>query len=338
MPRFEFKEENVKKNLYDFPKLKLKKNQIARIVLLEDPVGEYVHNLRKPKLVNGIPETEMKDRRDGTQYESYKTDWVSSVICLGDFGTLESNGSDPKNCPICAEAAKSDIVLPPQRRFAMHVLQYNTTPGGDVAVPFGASTKVWAFTDKVFGKIFSIRKEWGDLRAHDLILKCDNEPFQNYEITVGAKAAWMESDDTKKVAVATFKGNRAEKIEAFCGSAKEKRFIEMDLQQVREAWAVVNGSSSPSAADAALSNVGTDLSAGLDDLLGAETSTKDAEGWHKEESKPEAVGSFDDLLGEATEVDEDSSLAATVETTAPEDVAPAAADTADELDDLLAGL
>lgn len=337
MPRFEFKEENVKKNLYDFPKLKLKKNEVARIVLLEDPVGEYVHNLRKPKLVNGIPETEVKERRDGTTYEAYKTDWVSSVICLGDFGTLEANGSDADRCPVCAEAAKSDIVLRPQRRFAMHVIQYQTKPNGDVATPFGVTTKIWAFTDKVFGQLFDIKKEWKDLRVHDLILKCTNEAFQNYEITVGASAAWRASDENQRLTVATFKENRAEKIEVFCGSPKEAKYVEMDLAQVREAWAVINGSSSVSEADAALSNVGTNLAAGLDDLLGSSTST-DAEGWHKEEAKPEAVGSFDDLLGGGdTETVEDS-LAASVATSAPEEEAAPAAESADELDDLLAGL
>lgn len=328
MPRFEFKSENVKKNLYDFPKLRLKKNEIARIVLLEDPEGNYTHNLRKPKLVNGIPETEMKNRRDGSQYEDFKYDFVSNVICLGDFATLEANGSDPKNCPACLEASRSDRVQAPKRRFAMHVIQYGTKPGtSDVSTPYSVKPVIWAYTDKVFGQLFQIKEEWGDLRKRDLILKCTIEPFQTYEITVASKAAWMEDKERMQLTAQAFKENRAEKLEVFVGTQKERKYLEMDLQQIHEAYNIAEGTAHQSSADAALNGVGS-LSEGLDDLLSSSTETSTEE--TTTESAPEAVGSFDDLLNEDSG---DDSLAASVG--ADEKAAESSSSTDDELDNLL---
>lgn len=308
MPRVAFREENIKKNDYSYPKLKLKKNEIARVVLLEEPEVEYVHNIRKPKLNGGIPATEQKTRRDNTQYEDYVYEFVGRPICLGDFATLEAEGSDPKRCPICEEALKSDKFSAPQRRFALHVVKYETQPNSTtVKLPFQATTLIWSFTDKVFTKLFEFQQEWGDLRQHDLILKCENEPFQTYDISVAAKAEWMQDDDRKELVKGIMsKENLAPDLSLYCGSKKNETQLGYDIRAVNETWAVVNGvTSSPT--DAALSSVGASLSLGegLDDLLGsvsAPTKTDEA-GWavvetpeETEEEKPSAKSSSTDEL------------------------------------------
>ena len=45
-----FTEENVKKNPFDYPKLKLAKGETARLTVVENPYSEWVHNIQKPLL------------------------------------------------------------------------------------------------------------------------------------------------------------------------------------------------------------------------------------------------------------------------------------------------
>jgi hypothetical protein len=317
MPRFEFKSENVKKNPFDFPKLRLKKNEIARVVLLEDPEGEYTHDLNKPKMVNGVPEIETKNRRDGSTYEEYRWDFITRAICLGDFGVLEEKGSDPARCPFCAAASGSDRFRAPKRRFAMHVLKYGTKAGkSDLATPFQVQPVIWAYTDKVFEKLFGIKEEWGDLRKRDLILKCENEIYQNYEITVANKAAWLEDADRKKIAATAFKENRADNLKVFCGTEVDEAKAKSLIEQVNDAFNLAEGAESQSELDASITE---SLESGLDDLLSDE----------KEEAAE--VGSFDDLLGDDS--DEDTSLADSVDTSDDDETA-----SDDELDNLLSDL
>lgn len=307
MPRVEFSEENVKKNDYDYPKFKLdKKNEVARIAILESPVAEFVHNIRKPKLVGGIPEKEIKSRRDGSQYEDYKYEFVSRPICLGDYGVLEQDGSDPDKCPICAEAKKSDRFSAPQRRFALHVVKYETKANTtEVKEPFGASTQVWSFTDKVFSKLYGFKKEGYDLRKHDLLLKCENPAFAGYEITPAMKGEWLANEERKDYIKALMqKDNLAPDLSIFCGSKKSEKSIEYDIRAVNEAWDIATGVRSVSATDSAMSSVGSSLALtdSLDDLLGSED--KDADGWAlpgtehaSEKTAPQPATSFDDLTG-----------------------------------------
>ncbi len=303
MARVEFATENKKATTnYDYPKLKLKNGEYARILLLESPVVEYVHTLRKPQIVNGQPVMFMDERKDKTKFEANKMDFLSRPICLGDAGILDDKGSDPKNCPICALAKEnSDMAAAPQRRFAMHVIRYKTKAGGTALItPYSVETLVWSFTDKTFNKIVDFKEEWGDLRKHDLTLgPCTNETFQQFDISVAAKAAWLEDDERKKLTAATFKENQIDDLSIACGSKKELKWVEEDLDAIRAAWAVVAGADASGTGD-----VG-DLDAGIDDLLGAET---DEAGWSKTGPDEDVTGTVDDLLGEV-EVEADAPAA-----------------------------
>jgi hypothetical protein len=304
MPRVEFKSENkVATTSYDYPKLKLKSGERARIIVgLEDPIVEYVHTLRKPQIINGVPQTIKAERKDGSTYDDYKMDFISRPICLGDATTLADKGSDPKNCPMCKLAQEhSDYTSAPQRRYAMHVIRYRTKPGDkqELSTPFSVDVLVWSYTDKTFNKIVDFREEWGDLRKHDLLLgPCTNETFQQFDITVAAKAAWLEDDERKRLTAQTFKENLIPDLTIAAGSVKQKQWVEQDIQSILEAWGQVHGAQS--GADA------TGLDEDLNGLLGG-----DDEKWADGKS----------------EADRQREFAASQETTTPED---------DE--DLLAGL
>ncbi len=246
MPRVEFKPENrVATTNYDYPKLKLKSGERARIIVgLEDPVVEYVHTLRKPQIINGVPQKFLAERKDGTTYEDYKMDFVSRPICLGDATILADKGVDPKNCPMCRLAQEhGDYTSPPQRRYAMHVVRYRTKAGTtDVQTPFSVETLVWSFTDKTFNKLVDFKEEWGDLRQHDLLLgPCTNEVFQQFDITVAAKGAWLEDPERKKLTAQTFKENQIPDLTVAVGSAKQKQWIEQDIHLIVDAWGQVLG-------------------------------------------------------------------------------------------------
>lgn len=300
MPRVEFKAENkVATTNYDYPKLKLKVGERARVLLLEDPVVEYVHTLRKPQIINGIPQMFTDKRRDGSEFEANKMDFLSRPLCLGDATILADKGSDPKNCPMCKMAQTNpDFTGAPQRRYAMHVIRYRTKAGTtDLLTPYSVETLVWAFTDTIFNKLVDFKEEWGDLRKHDLLLgPCQvPEHFQKFDITVAAKAGWMEDAERQKLTVQTFRENQIPDLTIACGSVKEKHWIEEDLAAIQDAWKTVSGAEAePAGLDS------TSLDDDLGGLLGgsdekwADSAPADDEAPKSEDT---SSGDVDDLLG-----------------------------------------
>src|ERR1700744_2206147 len=92
----------------NFPKLKLKQGDWARVCLLENPEQVYIHELREPEILNGKGVKASKERRDGSKYEDWKEKFVASFQCLGDEETLFQNGVDVKNCPACQASTQFD--------------------------------------------------------------------------------------------------------------------------------------------------------------------------------------------------------------------------------------
>lgn len=247
MPRVPFTPENkAPTTSYDYPKLKLKSGEHARVVLLEDPVMEYVHTLRAPQIINGVPQMGTEKRKDGTEYQDYKKDFVSRPLCTGDLTVLSETGIDTQGCAMCRMAEENPTWMgAPQRRYAMHVVRYRTKAGGfALATPFAVELLVWGFTDMVFNTIVDAKTEWGDLRKHDLLLgPCSNEMFQKFDINVGAKAEWMDDKERQQLTVETFKNNQIPDLSIACGAKKEERWLLEDLNKIRLAWAVVERSS-----------------------------------------------------------------------------------------------
>lgn len=264
MPKVAFSEEykTTQSNKFDFPKLKLKNGEQARLLLIDkEPVLEFVHTLRKPQVINGIPVTFQAERRDKTTYTDYKKDFVSQAICFGDFGTLQDKGTDPKNCPMCQAAHENpDWFDAPKARYAAHVIRYKTKAGTfNVTQPFSVDLLVWAFSGTVFNKIYDLQSEWGDLWKHDLTLgPCTSENFQKFDINIAQKAEWLADKQRQELVKDTFKNNKLEDLSLATGSRKERRWIDADIATVKEAWGQVNGSEKDN------SSVADDLSALFD--------------------------------------------------------------------------
>lgn len=265
MARVSFTAENrVASTNYEYPKLSLKMGERARIFVgLEAPMMEYVHVLRKPQIVNGVPTKIMKDRKDGSQYEDYAMDFVSRSICTGGEGILDEKGSDPKNCAICKLAKDSpDYAQAPQRRYAMHVIRYRTKSGtADVATPFSVELLVWTFTARIFNKLIDFAEEGFSLAEHDILLgPCTNQAFQQYDLSVSAKSEGRMDAERALLMKQTFESNQIPDLQIAIGNKKQEAWIQQDILTVLEAWGAVSASSS--AADTTQS-----LDSGLSTLL-----------------------------------------------------------------------
>lgn len=231
----------------DFPKLKLGKNERARVVLLENPDYGWVHDLRAPKIVDGRPEYETIRRKDGTTFDQVKKEWVGRHRCKGDDDFIENEGRglDPKHCPMCSLAKEHpDQAEAPKRRFAVHVVKYNTKPGTyDLSdAPYSVQVFVWQFTEFLYDKLIGINSIVGSLSNNDLLLgPCTDVQFQKFDVNYAMDAVWKSSPEYKDITTATLKSNRATDLMAYVARDSELRWIEKDIETVREAYRVVSG-------------------------------------------------------------------------------------------------
>lgn len=231
---------------YDFPKLSLEQNERARILVIEKaPIYEWVHTVEAPQVVNGKAVMFTDKRKNGTEFQNYKKDFLTRAICLGDVGILNEEGSDPKHCPMCAMAKTDpDMMRAPQRRFAMNIIRYKTKSGGsgfEPTTPFQVELLVWAFTDTVYGQLVDFKETWGSLQKHDLLLgPCTNKMFQKFDINVAPNALWQEDESRKQLVIETHKNNKIEDLSIACGSRKDRFWIDQDLATIRDRWAQVS--------------------------------------------------------------------------------------------------
>lgn len=314
MPRTTFDSENKKESAFSYPQLKLDKGERARILCIEakpdeGPFYEYVHTLRAPRVVNGAVQMETVEEFGRTVTKPAR-DFMGRPLCVGDMTAISAKGSDPNNCPLCDYAAKSDSVTPPSRRFAMHVVLYQTTPGGfQITDPPQAALKVWQFTDYIFNQLVDFNDTWKDLRKHDLLLgPCTNKNFQKFEINIAPDAAWLTNgDDFKTQIVELYKNNQAPNLSALIGRKLSKEAAQAELDRVIEREQQVSSDVTEDPIEAA--SQAAELDDLLDGLDGEETTEAP-----KDEAPPtadedvtppvvvaKAEGSdaeFDDLLAE----------------------------------------
>lgn len=253
MPRIPVSQDSVTTSA-GFPKLKLETNETARICLIEpQPMFEYVHYLRAPQLVNGAPKLVWRTHgKTGEQFQDYEKDLVSSAICLGDPDVIADHGLDRHNCPVCAEAARSENFERPQRRFAVHILHYGTQQGsGQLRSPFTLECKAWAFPETRFRILANLVTEHapktgefpsGDPRQLDLVLgPCRSGQFQNYEIQAGGRCEWLANDERKRMGAVAYQENHTDNLSALCGQSNSAEAMTDDIHKVKERWAIVNG-------------------------------------------------------------------------------------------------
>jgi hypothetical protein len=298
MPLIDFDESERGQASWDYPRLKLKVRERARVNVIDKaPLAEYVHVVRAPQIVNGRPVTEIVESRDGTKIEGVRQEFLARAICLGEYTTVREQGMDTSECPLCAAAERHpDAFRPPERRFAVHVVRYALREGGfEVTEPFSATLQAWAFPQRTFDVLIDIIREHGSLREHDLLLgPCENEVFQKYDIRAARTAAWLETESRKEFVAALYKNNRNPYLDTIIGRRVSHPEAERYVQQVLERHRIAFGSSSSVPDEAEVSSALEEVAstptapAGVvDELIGTE---------------PEKTGggavSFDDLLKE----------------------------------------
>lgn len=267
MAKMSFSSDNKAASQDNFPRLKLDQDESARIAIYDDPEVGFVHNLRAPKMINGV--VQYKSGKDGK--EEMEFDFIGNPICLGDFNTLLDRGTDPNNCPAC-EAAKNepDMFAPPKRRFAMHVFQYATNGTSKPTKNFQGSVKVWSFTDQKFAEIADLAEESpdGSIKNVDLILgPCENKMFQKFKIIASPQVKWKESEATKETFQEIIEENKAKDLDYFLGRpVKKKEYLLDDLDKVRNKWRQLRGGANETNSDN-LVGAERNLDAGLSGLL-----------------------------------------------------------------------
>jgi hypothetical protein len=309
MGRMAFSSENRTNSKQEYPKLKLEKNEVARIVIIEkEPWREFVHTLTMPKIEDGTVVMQTRQRRDGSEFQEHATDFVGRPLCLGDEETMLLHGSDPDNCPLCAEAIASPGVIPVAvPRFAAQVLKYATKPGSStLRTPFSVELAVWSFTERMSNNLIDLAEQWGNLQDHDLQLgPCKNAAFQLFDVGVLPQSEWQADDDRRKIAIETLKENKVddEVLASACGRKTQRSYILADIEKIKQRWAQVHslksgGPATDMVAEATSAPVES-LDKGIDDLLstdGASAKTEDVS-----ISKPNTGAdslSMDDLLSE----------------------------------------
>lgn len=295
MPRIEISTEHKADKGTDFPKIFLEKDERARIVILDSEiVFEWVHTLRSPKIVDGRA---VHIVEDGQTMDKLETNFVGRYVCAGDIVTLTEKALDATSCPICRECKKSGATTPPERRFAGHVVKYQTRPGSfEVSSPYQVSVLAWVFGDNIYNKLADLRETWKDFRKHDLLLgPCTVKQFQKFEISPAPDAAWLTNDDTIKHTAEVYKNNRCEDLTALLGRTPENKYLQDDLQRCITNHRLAYGPSSSEGAQQGLD---------VDSILGAPFDEGGANDLAAQEAMNSAAASsidLDSILGDLTD-------------------------------------
>lgn len=329
MPEIDFNPGNRTQTGNDYPKLKLKMGEYARVLVIDPfPVFHWTHTLRIPKILNGLPVMKTVNRKDGTSFQDHVKDFVGSPQCFGDLGILKDKGVDARNCPLCARAQESGEIDPAKPRYAQHTIRYGTKPGGwDLRYPNNCELVMWAYGSQIYDKLNNIFNQYGNLRTRDLLLgPCTDDGYQKFEVMVGPDAAWQKDDQLKQMVLETYKGNRYPgSREDFCGRKTDRAFVERDIERIAERWRDIHQASTagrPARTDGTEQvSVNHGLTDGLDSLDTAATPAGDTNGkpaWlanpddvdalvaqqrqqaaQRAAAQPPAID-FDDLLGPGT--------------------------------------
>ena len=192
--------DNKKMSTRDLDRLRLAKDERARVVLLDQKLNMLVRHW----VTQGPPN---ESGRASGRY----------VACKGDYDRFMSEGTDPDNCPACASASPEGVVSMPRRAFAANIARYHTNSQGKVIKPISLAHQVWTFGDDKFNRLVDRSEEHGDLRKIDLIIRCTSETYQNMDIDVGRGAEFM-NDESAVNQYKSIVGSRPKALEDLLGS------------------------------------------------------------------------------------------------------------------------
>lgn len=264
----------------DFPRLRLEQNERALIVCIEPtPEMEFVHTLRVPQLDESghvIKIEKPSNKPGGKSYFETQRDFVGQHRCFGLVENLlkAGVGYDPEHCPTCAAVDDTEGAFEkPERRYAMHVLQYSLQGGGmnansgwTPAQPLTMKTVVWTFGQGRMNDLIDLKETWEDLRAHDLRLgPCTVKNFQKYDMNMIPTAAWTVSQESKQYAVDVYRNNRCADLSALIGRKITREQASEDISTVLSVYARMNGAVDQGGPS--MQSNSADLSATVSDIL-----------------------------------------------------------------------
>lgn len=179
--RFDFKDESVQDTGVRFPKVDLKKDEVARVCV----VSPY--------------------------FEATVRHWVNRmgyIHChakaesFADLAKIEKDAGRPDECVMCQLANNpdtSEFVRLPTRHFATYVLRYHTDVRGNLLHDQMAyHLEVWLMGNKKYRELISMQKEWGGLQIHDLEVTCIEAKYQNFDIALKKDAHWIQQKEQVK--------------------------------------------------------------------------------------------------------------------------------------------
>jgi hypothetical protein len=236
----------------NFPRLRLQKNEIARVCIVGQPRYNYVHWLEAPQIVNMAPTYKKITNRDNEEQYVVNTRKVNQPICHGTEEILKDRGVDAESCFACLMARdRPDIFRPPTPRFALNIIRYGLRPGGgwqDISMPFSVGSLLWAFSGKVMDKFIAFRSmgpQYEDLRMVDLLLACEDQnfqkPYSSGEFTPITPAVWTMNEQFTTHTVQYLEQNHAsvEDLDNAIGKNVDDKWLEDDIRRVIQGWDVV---------------------------------------------------------------------------------------------------
>lgn len=102
-----------------------------------------------------------------------------------------------------------------EQRFASNVVVYRTDEQGNPLGPLNDRSfyiTFWIFGPDHFGNIRQMKKNYGDLRKHDLLFFCKEDRFQNGTLQICPDAWWTANKDFQAMVVAAFKEQRTQNL------------------------------------------------------------------------------------------------------------------------------
>jgi len=195
-------------NALDFPRLKLKKGEVARIAVVAFPKGE------DGKIRPAVPDVDggYYFGLEGIDAASGERKFYGSFECLAPEDVKMAGGLDADACPHCRLVPKipDTIMRERKRRHVVPVIRYKTKPKtSTLQEPLSVEVLAWSFTDRYFNVLVDENEKWAEggvpgLLAHDISLVCEVENFQTFKMSVEPTAAWRASAEASKLVVATF--------------------------------------------------------------------------------------------------------------------------------------
>lgn len=170
--RLAFSADNRLASVFDIPRLTLKKGERARIAMLENDASFMLRHW-----VGGI----------------------GYIECRGEFEKIRDVGADPAACPLCkiASPIRDSACSMPKRSFCAPIMQYLTDSRLQPTVPIAAQMKLWVFGEDKFGVLCNRADERGDLRQYDIIISCQEEQYQRFDIDIAQTAFWLKDEETR---------------------------------------------------------------------------------------------------------------------------------------------